>query len=130
MGQKINAIYQDAAREFARRVVSALRDEVDSIVLYGSTARGAAKSESDVDVLVISRDAGLTRDRLSQIRSDFTYQRNYAFFISVVHYGREEFFGLSERGSPFIDELLAEGVILNDNGTFSGIREGSARVSR
>ena len=128
MGQDINAIYRTAAEEFAERVRASLGDRVDSIVLYGSTARGEAKSDSDVDILVISRDADMTRDELSEIRADFTYEHSYAFFLSLAHYDREEFHRLRELGSPFIGEVVREGEVLYDNGTFSGIREGSARV--
>ncbi len=35
--------YRAAASEFARRLTDALGDRVDSIVLYGSTARGDAE---------------------------------------------------------------------------------------
>ena len=128
MGQDINAIFRTAAKEFAGRVRASLGDQVDSIVVYGSTARGEARSDSDVDILVISGDADMTRDELSQMLADFTYERNYAFFLSLAHYGREEFSRFRERGSPFIDEVVREGEVLYDNGTFSRIREGSARV--
>ena len=97
-------------RSFAERVRASLGDQVDSIVR--STARGEARSDSDVDILVISRDADATRDELSERRADFTYEHNYAFFLSLAHYGREEFSRFSERGSPFIDEVVREGEVL------------------
>jgi len=129
MGQDINAIFRNAAVEFAGKVRASLGDQIDSIVLYGSTARGEARSDSDVDILVISRDADITRGKLSEIRADFTYERSYAFFLSLAHFGREEFHRLRELGSPFLGEVVREGEVLYDNGTFSGIRAGSARVS-
>ena len=130
MEQNINAIFRTAAEEFAGRVRASLGDQVDPIVFYGSTARGEARSDSDVDILVISSDADMTRDELSRISSDLAYEGDYAFFRSLAHYGSEEFSSFSERGSPFIDEVVREGEVLYDNGTFSGIREGSARVGR
>ena len=49
--------------------------------------------------------------------------------LSLAHYDREEFRRLRELGSPFINEVVREGEVLYDNGTFSGVRSGSARVS-
>jgi predicted nucleotidyltransferase len=79
MRQKINEVYKEAAVEFARRVTLALRDQVDAIVLYGSVARGEAKRDSDIDILVVSPDSQIAREKLSEIRSDFAYERNYSF---------------------------------------------------
>ena len=128
MGQDINAIFRTAAEEFAARVGASLGDQVDSIVLYGSTARGEARSDSDVDILVISHDAQATKGELNRVRGDFAYDHSYAFFLSLAHYSREDFLRFRQLGSPFIDEVVREGEVLYDNGTFSRIREESARV--
>lgn len=45
------------AEEFARRLKAKYGDRIDRIVLFGSVARGEDLEGSDVDVLVISRDA-------------------------------------------------------------------------
>jgi predicted nucleotidyltransferase len=121
MRQKINEVYKEAAVEFARRVTLALRDQVDAIVLYGSVARGEAKRDSDIDILVVSPDSQIARKKLSEIRSDFAYERNYSFFISLVDYNREELYKLRQLGSPFLQNVIKEGLILYDNGTFSRV---------
>ena len=119
---KLNEVYKKVADEFAECVTSAFGDQVDAIVLYGSVARGEADECSDIDVLVVSPDPYRIRQQLSEIRSDFAYRRNYAFFISLVHNSRAEFYKLGHIGSPFIQNVLREGVILYDNGTFSRVR--------
>ena len=119
MRQKLNDTYRKAAEEFARRVTSALEDKIDSIVLYGSAARGEATRDSDIDVLVISPDPKVTRERISRIRGDFTYERNFDFLISLFQVGRDQFYEFRDLGSPFVEELSDAGVILYDNGTFS-----------
>jgi predicted nucleotidyltransferase len=130
MRQKLNEAYRKAAVEFARRVTSALGDQVDSIVLYGSVARGEAKRDSDIDILVVRPDLQRAREKLSEIRSDFSYEQNYTFFISLVHYSREELYKLTQIGSPFIQNIVREGVILYDNGTFSPVCEKGIAASR
>jgi predicted nucleotidyltransferase len=40
-------------KEFVRRALIRYEDKIDSIILFGSVARGEAKEESDIDILVI-----------------------------------------------------------------------------
>jgi predicted nucleotidyltransferase len=130
MRQKLNNKYRKAAEEFAHRVTSALGDAIDSIVLYGSVARGEAKRDSDIDLLLISPDPETARETASQVCSDFTYEHNYTFFISEVHFSREEFYKLWQLGSPFIANVVKEGVILYDNGTFARVHQQATAGSR
>jgi predicted nucleotidyltransferase len=71
MPKKINETHKKAAVEFARRVTSALGDQVDAIVLYGSVARGEAKRDSDIGILVVSPQPEVTRKQASEICEDF-----------------------------------------------------------
>ena len=130
VSSKLNALYRSAAEELAHRVTSTLGDEVDSIVLYGSTARGVAGKHSDVDVLVISPNPKATKDRISSMRSDLVWEGNFTFFISLVHLSGEDFLELVRLGSPFAHDALAEGVVLYDNGTFSRIRQAAFATRR
>lgn len=40
--------------EYARLVAATLGDDLKSVVLYGSVARGDAKTNSDIDLLVVA----------------------------------------------------------------------------
>lgn len=124
MQQKLNVQYRAAAEELARRLTSALGDRIDSIVLYGSVVRGQARRDSDIDVLVIAPDIRPVRSSISEISSELMYERGYAFLISTIYLGRDEINELVQMRSPFIDEVLSEGRILYDNGTFTGVRKG------
>jgi predicted nucleotidyltransferase len=48
--------YGELLNEFVNLVQQALGDKVVSVVLYGSVARGTARPDSDVDVLLILRE--------------------------------------------------------------------------
>ena len=50
---QIQKRYQKVADEFARRALEKYRDKIDSIILFGSAARGEAREDSDIDILVI-----------------------------------------------------------------------------
>lgn len=123
MARRVNDKYREAAEEFARRVTSTLGDRIDSIVLYGSVARGEARRDSDIDILVISSKDKETINRIEEICSDFEYERNFTFLISLIYYRREELYHLIALGSPFVNEVLKDGVILYDDGAFTTIRQ-------
>lgn len=129
MRQKLNAAYQSAAEDLTRRILLSMRSRIDSVVLFGSTARGEARRSSDIDILVISPNPAAVRDEISEIRSQLIYERNFSFLLSIVHLSRNEFLELARLGSPFIQKVLAEGVVLYDDGTFSGIRERAVAAS-
>ena len=118
-----------AAEDFARRVRAALGDRVDSIVLYGSVARGEAGPDSDIDVLVVgSRDGGIGK-AIRKVESDRARETGYRFFVETTAYDRDEFLRLRRLGSPLVMNMLEDGVVLYDTGIFSKVRADSAQVS-
>ncbi|MDO8137388.1 MAG: nucleotidyltransferase domain-containing protein [Candidatus Brocadiales bacterium] len=48
--------WQDALKTFSSRLKDLYRDRLDSIILYGSRARGEAEDGSDIDLLVVLKD--------------------------------------------------------------------------
>lgn len=74
MRQTLQTIYRTAAEEFAPRVTSALGDQVDALVLFGSVARGEATPSSDIDMVIIGPSPAATRETIGWIRTDLTYE--------------------------------------------------------
>ena len=56
---------QESIREMVRRIAAQFRP--DKIILFGSHARGEAKPDSDVDLLVIMSVEGSKRQKASEI---------------------------------------------------------------
>ena len=52
----LTLVEQQAATEFANKVYHEFGDQVESILLFGSRARGDAAEDSDMDLLVILSD--------------------------------------------------------------------------
>ncbi len=49
--------YQQILNKFKRKLLANYKDELISLVLFGSVARGTTRKESDIDVLIILKDA-------------------------------------------------------------------------
>jgi len=107
---------------FRDRVLKDLGDRVNAIVVYGSVARGKYREDSDIDVLIVGSDKEI-KSKVSEISYEIDYENSFETFITPVNYTKEEIEHRIKVGSPFIYEVLKDGVALYDDGTFKGIRE-------
>ena len=120
--------YRAAAEEFARRVTDALGEQVDSIVLYGSVARGEAGPQSDIDVLVVGPNTTFFWNSVGEIAYDLTDERDFTFVLSEFLLDREQLMELNRIGTPFIRNVISEGEVIHDNGIFSRVRSRATEV--
>jgi len=49
--------HKQILNKFKRKLLARFKDDLISLVLFGSVARGTAKKESDIDMLIILKDA-------------------------------------------------------------------------
>lgn len=117
-----------AVKEFSKKVVEELDGKVDSIILYGSVARGEAKKHSDIDVLIVGRDKRVLERKVSDI--GYENDLKHETFTALVYLSPDEIEQEVRLGSYFIKDILTEGVVLYDNGTFKRIREKTFSFSR
>ena len=97
--------------ELVRGLLGILPKETTRIVLYGSTARGTAEQESDIDIaLFLNRH--LTRvqeDMLSELIAELNLKYDKVF--SVVDIDQETY--MKWRAvSPFYQNMDKEGIVL------------------
>ena len=128
--ERLDAL-RNVASAFALEVRAALGDRVDSIVLYGSVARGDIHEDSDVDVLVIGPDMADHRKRVEEIAS--VYRRldgDDLTYLQTFTYDRDNFLRLYRIHAPYAENVVEDGVVLYDTGLFTqkgiySMRQGS-----
>ena len=122
--------YQKSMEELKKELLTRLGQRIDSIILYGSAARGQYRPlESDIDVLVVGRgDDGSIKREISGIIGSIDLENSTA--TSPVYLSRENFRRYLEWGSPFLENVLEEGVVLYDNGTFEQVRRSRVKAGK
>ena len=93
--------------EMAKEFAKSLKD-VEKIILFGSVARGEDKGDSDVDILIISRNKQKTKDKV--IRKAMDILLDTGTYISVKVISPLEFERL--KNTHFIAQIEKEGVLL------------------
>ena len=100
-----------AITAYVTRAVRLYPDEILSITLYGSQARGDAKAESDIDVLVVvRRDTSALRQALTDLA--WQVQFEYGVVISDIIRSVEQFNRMRANRFPFYQNIEREGVLL------------------
>lgn len=99
--------YQKAVDEFVRRAMEKYGNKIEEIILFGSIARGEAREESDIDILVVG-DVSL--EELIDI--SFPILLEYGELISAKDMKKTYFEFLAKEGYSFVRNVLKEGVVL------------------
>ena len=125
---ELQAEYKNVLEDFKKRLLKELGGRIDSIILYGSVARGEATEDSDIDILVIGRDKNDWK-KVSEVAYEIDFENEFRTFITTIFLTRDEFKRGIKAGSPFIYNVIKEGVVIYDNGTYKRICEKMLGVS-
>lgn len=71
---------------FAQSLMDDYSDQIDSVILFGSVARGTADSNSDIDILVLIPDSVSKPDFQSEVRELARNSESEADIVPVVDY--------------------------------------------
>jgi predicted nucleotidyltransferase len=99
-------VYQ-ALDEFVKRASEAYGDRIHGITLFGSVARGTARPDSDIDLLVVvdKEDFRLRRELIGMA---FDMQLETGEDISVKVLSQKDF--EARKGFSFLRNVISEGV--------------------
>lgn len=118
--------YQTLLKDFIQILKKRFKEDIISVVLFGSVARGNAKKESDIDLCLIIKNlpkSHFQRNRLlssplADLREMHSYKelrmKGYFPDISPILYTPEEI----QDTKPIFLDMVEDGEILLDNGTF------------
>ena len=95
----------ELAKDFAEKIKS---DDVKLIILYVSVARGQDTPESDIDILIVSKNVGELRSKVNELAVDVIL--DYGEIISP-HLMTEDHFNKT-KDFLFLSNVLKEGVVL------------------
>ena len=100
-----------ALRELVPGLLGIYGNLIDSVILYGSVARGTQTDESDVDVAVIMRPGATAEmhDRMLDMVVDLELACDKV--LSVIRIDRDRFREW-ETTLPFYQNIRREGVVL------------------
>ena len=102
---------QAAIAAYVRQVVVGYADEVVSITLYGSQARGEASLESDIDLFILVRhDTPALRQALADLA--WQVQFEYDVIISDIIRSVEQLSRMQARRFPYYQSIEREGILL------------------
>lgn len=106
---KIEEKYRRAVNEFVMRALERDKDKIKGIILFGSVARGEAKEDSDIDVLMITKKEDFRlRRALAGIAFDILLETGEN--ISVKTLSKDDF--ERRKNFSFLRNLISEGVKL------------------
>jgi len=74
---------------FVKELRKKLSDNIVSIRLFGSKARGDFKKDSDIDIFVLVKEKREVRDKISDIAADYFFETNIP--LSPVVYSLFEY---------------------------------------
>ena len=107
----VSYVNQEAINEFSNNIKAILGTNISEIRLFGSVARGASTSESDIDILVVvlNEDKAI-RESIIDIAVDVNLKHDVV--ISPIVMSKDHFAGSLFKETHFYKSVEREGISL------------------
>lgn len=110
--------FKSIVEKFSSKYKEILKEELTSIVLFGSVAKGTAKKQSDIDILVIAKKE-INKKRKEELRKIFSDILDIYFRISQEQiYTEKEFENEYSIGDDFLINIMNQGILVYDKDDF------------
>ena len=112
------------ADTLVERLLDKMKDEVHSVILFGSVARGEANDKSDIDLYIISNDSSDTRRRVEKICAEV--QKESGDIAPIHRLITDKLMFYTEASICRCNRtmnIINQGVVLHDDGAYRGILE-------
>ncbi len=106
-------------------------DLCSSIVLFGSYARGTQTPDSDIDVILVVRNAddmGALDDRIADEWVPFSHR--WGAVLSAITYSPEQAAGLAERSPGLFGDIEREGITVSGDPPWKWGEHGGQRADQ
>ena|SRR3990172_5899350 len=101
-------VLQKILAELRIGLVEILEDRLEAVYLYGSQARGDARTDSDIDVLVVLKDKFDYFEMVEKVsRLTASLSLEYETVISCVYVSKEDYLN---RRTPLLLNVRKEGI--------------------
>jgi predicted nucleotidyltransferase len=104
--------YKSYAQIAANYILNLYQSEIIAIILYGSVARGTETEDSDIDLMVITRNVFPYAKKTSLIEALVKLFSEMPFLISLHFESITEFKKAIKENYQFEHNILSEGIIL------------------
>jgi len=103
----------EIGRRIANKAIEEFGDKLDSVLLYGSYARGDFDSDSDIDIMIVADISDEDANRFEESLVIFTTKLDLEFDVIISLYvkGKSGFYEWSNV-LPFYRNVIREGVSL------------------
>ena len=108
-GAKVQKRFQEPLSEFVNVALEKYGEKIESVILFGSVARGEGKGDSDIDILIVTKEEDFRlRRALIGIAFDILLQTEENISVKVL--SKTDF---ERRGNfSFLRNIVSEGVKL------------------
>ena len=109
----MNQVIENIKGKLVEDLKKIFKDKLDKIIIYGSYARGNEDNESDIDVMVLTKEPDeLTKQYDDEINKlSFELDMKYDIVISIIIKNSAHFYNWIDH-LPFYTNVLKEGVVL------------------
>ena len=98
-------------KKLKKEILEQFGSETMDIILFGSQARGDADKNSDIDVLVITKNNDWhLGDKIGEVAYNILLETGT--YISTKIISQQQYLYLTQIHAPFIDNVIKEGISL------------------